>query len=238
MHQEKTKSQLIKILVAGNSNVGKSSLIKKFCTGHYSGNPIASTLGKILHFFPPDLTFPLGTDFHNKTLKVNGKEVGLEIWDIQGQEKYSHSVPDSYFRRANAIMLVYSQYDRDSFECIQTWMEKIEEKAPKNVTRVLVAAKCDEKPEDREIEVSTEEAVNLAKSYQMEFFETSAKEGIQVDAPFRVVAQDYLDQEKALEMTNDTLNILAAELQDGWQRQSLRSESDCCFVVYNRICSG
>lgn len=96
-------SALFKIVLIGESGVGKTSLMLRFCTDLFSATPMAT----------------VGLDFKIKTLKVDGKLVKLQIWDTAGQERY-RSISQSYFRNCDGCIAVYDINSRTSFEALET----------------------------------------------------------------------------------------------------------------------
>lgn len=157
---------LFKIVVVGNSGVGKSSLITRyveqdFCSSHKS---------------------TIGVDFLIRTLKVGDKSVKLQLWDTAGQERYK-SVSLQFFRLANAVIFVFDVTDPDSFLSLPTWMKEVRSHAPEEVDLFLIGNKVDL---DRNIDQ------DLCKSFaienEMEYFETSAKTGYLVDSTFEKIA--------------------------------------------------
>jgi len=108
----------------------------------------------------------------------------MQIWDTAGQEKF-RSIIQGYYKGAMGIIVVYSCSDRKSFTNVESWMRQIKTHAVPDVCIVLVGNKCDLANR----EVKKEEGEELAKSYKVKFFETSAKEGINVNEVFMEIAQ-------------------------------------------------
>ena len=122
-------------------------------------------------------------------MDVEGKRVKLQIWDTAGQEKY-RSIVQTYYKGAVGIILVYSVNDRKSFQNIDNWMKQIKTNAAENVVTLLIANKCD--VNDRQVEKS--EGQRIADQYGIKFFETSAKEGINVQEAFYDLARQIKNQ--------------------------------------------
>ena len=151
----------------------------------------------------------LGVDFKKKILEIEGKKVKLQIWDTAGQERFQ-TIALSYYKGAWGIILVFSIDNRKSFENIGKWMKQIKENAAEDVIILLVGNKCDLN-ENRA--VSYEEAKALAESHNSFFFESSAKNNININEIFIKIATDiknkitidnseYLERSKALYLTN------------------------------------
>jgi len=119
-------NDLLKILIIGNSGVGKSCLLVRYADDIYQDNYIAT----------------IGVDFKMKTLDVDEKNVKLQIWDTAGQDRF-RNITASYYRGAHGIMIVYDITDNESFNSINSWLIEVEKNASKNVYKILVGNKCD-----------------------------------------------------------------------------------------------
>jgi small GTP-binding protein len=115
-------------------------------------------------------------DFKVKTLSVNDRRYKLQIWDTAGQERFKN-ITQTYYKGAAGIVLAYSIIDRTSFENVERWMQQIETHAPPDVSKVLLATKCDL---DFERQVQKEEGALIAKKYGIPFIEVSAKNDLNI----------------------------------------------------------
>mmetsp|Transcript_5151 Transcript_5151/g.5903 ORF Transcript_5151/g.5903 Transcript_5151/m.5903 type:complete len:206 (-) Transcript_5151:41-658(-) len=161
---------LFKILLIGNSGVGKSSLLLRFADDTYTDN-----------FMPT-----IGVDFKIRTLEVDGRTIKLQIWDTAGQERFK-TITSSYYKGAHGIIVVYDMTDKESFKNIDNWMNEVEKHASDNVSRILVGNKCDLE-ESRQ--VTTDEGKELADQYNIRFMETSAKESANVEEAFTLMTKE------------------------------------------------
>jgi len=159
----------IKLLMIGDSGVGKTCLLLRYANDSFS----------------PTFITTIGIDFKIKNIEIEGKRVKMQIWDTAGQERF-RTITTSYFRGAQGIILVYDTTDRRSFESIRNWISQIQQHADVHANKILVGNKCD--IVDEKV-VSTEEAMKLAKEYNMAFFEASAKSDINVDQAFLTIAK-------------------------------------------------
>jgi len=155
---------LFKLLLIGDSGVGKSSLLLRFADNSYSESFIAT----------------IGVDFKIKTIEVENKVVKLQIWDTAGQEKF-RTITSSYYRGAHGIIIVYDVTNRESFDNVKNWINEIARYASENVNRLLVGNKSDLEGKKA---VTYEEGKELADSLGINFIETSAKTSSNVEQSF------------------------------------------------------
>jgi len=151
----------LKILIIGESGVGKSSLLLRFTDDT----------------FDPEQAATIGVDFKVKTLTVDGNKAKLAIWDTAGQERFRTLTP-SYYRGAQGCILVYDVSSKASFQKLDAWLNELDTFATKqDIIKMLVGNKIDK--EGRE--VSREEGLKFARKHHMLFIEASAKtrEGVQ-----------------------------------------------------------
>ncbi|KAM9852094.1 protein ENTREP3 [Aulostomus maculatus] len=165
---------LFKLLLIGDSGVGKTCLIIRFAEDNFNSTYIST----------------IGIDFKVKTIDVDGKKVKLQVWDTAGQERFK-TITTAYYRGAMGIILVYDITDEKSFENIQNWMKSIKENASAGVSRMLLGNKCDIEAKRK---VSKETGEKLAKDHGIRFFETSAKSSINVEESFLALARDILQK--------------------------------------------
>lgn len=145
----------LKILIIGESNVGKSSLLLRF----------------VQDKFNDDMGLTIGVDFKHKILTVDGNTVKLAVWDTAGQERFRTLTP-SYYRDAQGAILVYDVADRTSLLKIESWLAELEMYSTKsNIIKMLVGNKIDKAGR----QVSREEGIEFARRYKTLFIEASAK---------------------------------------------------------------
>ena len=162
----------IKLIVLGNTSVGKSSFILKYIEDKFVLNYIAT----------------LGMDFKQKKLKLkNGKEVRLRIYDTAGQERFK-SVAVSFIKKAEGAILIYDIGNKATFESLEEWIKNIKESGKENLPIILVGNKCDLPPEKRQVELI--EGKDKAEEFNLPFFETSCKEGINIKEVFEKIVED------------------------------------------------
>ncbi|XP_007937724.1 ras-related protein Rab-26 [Orycteropus afer afer] len=160
-----------KVMLVGDSGVGKTCLLVRFKDGAFLAGTFISTVG---------------IDFRNKVLDVDGMKVKLQIWDTAGQERF-RSVTHAYYRDAHALLLLYDVTNKASFDSIQAWLSEIQEHAQRDVVLMLLGSKVDS---TQEREVKKEDGEKLAEEYGLPFMETSAKTGLNVDLAFTAIAKE------------------------------------------------
>ncbi|XP_065556839.1 ras-related protein Rab-26-like isoform X2 [Artemia franciscana] len=131
-------------------------------------------------------------EYHkNKIVNVAGSDVRLQIWDTAGQERF-RSITHAYYRDAHALLLLYEIGNRRTFENTRAWLCEIYEYADSSICILLIGNKCDSTVR----EVTTEEGEQLASEYGIEFVETSAKTGQNVEAAFNIISRILLEATK------------------------------------------
>lgn len=195
---------LIKILIVGDSAVGKTCMLLRYCDDRFSMSHLPT----------------IGIDFKIKKLEIDDLRIKMQIWDTAGQERFK-TITQSYFKGAHGIILTYSCDDKDSLLHIDNWVRQTSMHAPPDIIRVLVGNKCD--VIDRT--VSYEEGKSVADEYGIPFFETSAKEGTNIEETFLWLAKTIKERLSEKEKMGEP------ELKDGKQLVSKTRPKDsrvCC----------
>mmetsp|Transcript_27709 Transcript_27709/g.76671 ORF Transcript_27709/g.76671 Transcript_27709/m.76671 type:complete len:209 (-) Transcript_27709:241-867(-) len=161
---------LFKIVLIGDSAVGKSNLLSRFTRNE----------------FDLDSRATVGVEFASHRLKIQGKVVKAQIWDTAGQERY-RAITDAYYRGAVGALCVYDITRRRSFDNVERWLQELREYAEPQTAVVLVGNKCD--LASKKV-VSFDEAKELADSLGVQFMETSAKNAHNVEQAFQAMAKD------------------------------------------------
>ena len=166
---------LFKLLLIGDSGVGKSCLLLRFADDTYTESYIST----------------IGVDFKIRTIELDGKTIKLQIWDTAGQERF-RTISSTYYRGAHGIIVVYDVTNHTSFDNVTRWLTEIDKYAREGVNKLLVGNKSDQAlPEDGgHRQVSTNEGKAFAESRHIPFLETSAKTGTFVDTAFLMMAHD------------------------------------------------
>ncbi|KAF8404299.1 hypothetical protein HHK36_009182 [Tetracentron sinense] len=117
---------LFKLLIIGDSSVGKSCLLLRFADDSYVDSYIST----------------IGVDFKIRTVELDGKTIKLQIWDTAGQERF-RTITSSYYRGAHGIIIVYDVTEMESFNNVKQWLNEIDRYANDSVCKLLVGNKCD-----------------------------------------------------------------------------------------------
>lgn len=132
-----TFDYLIKLILIGDSGVGKTCFLLRFADDNFTISHI-STIGIISKFN----SFHLGIDFKIKTINIDGKNVKLQIWDTAGQERF-RTITQTYYKGAMGIILAYDCTSEESFNNVRNWVRQIEVHAQPNVEKILIGNKAD-----------------------------------------------------------------------------------------------
>lgn len=166
-----------KILILGESKVGKSSVLNQFTEKVFTEN------------LPPTL----GIDYKIMKMNIDNVDVKLQIWDTAGQERF-RSITESFYRGCHGVLLVFDLTDRDTFEKVKAWIINIHEKAGNSVVICLVGNKLDLKGSDSVDMVPTHEIEELAEAHSIKHFLISAKENINIYSAFHFLAEEIKDR--------------------------------------------
>ena len=197
---------IFKVLLLGNSNVGKSSLFLRFVDDIWNDT-----------FVPT-----IGVDFKIKTFEIDSKKIKMQIWDTAGQERFKNIIA-SYYRGAHGILLLYDVTDKDSFKNLSNWLIEIEKNASKNVLKVLIGNKSD--LEDKRL-VSYNQGKEFADTYGLKFIETSAKKNLNVNEAFETLGRELMSASADKKITSQKQNkkISVAKAQD----LNNKKKDGCC----------
>lgn len=189
------KPREVKVVLLGDTGVGKSSLVLRFVTNN----------------FKPYSESTIGASFMSKVVTVDGKQTKFQIWDTAGQEKY-HSLAPMYYRGAAAAIVVYDITRASTFKTLRNWVDELRNQGPKDIALAIAGNKAD-LADRREVEQ------RLASSFANEvgaiYFETSAKDDTNIQDIFvqlsaRLPAPPAIDQsvlkQSAIQGTKGTKN--------------------------------
>ena len=163
----------IKIMIIGESKIGKTSLISRYCNNEFYGAYLST----------------IGIDFQIKNIMLNNKKIRLQIWDTAGEERY-RNIAKNYFQSSDGFIVVYDISNSESFDKLDNWIEQIKNNSQEKSKMILFGNKSD--LEDIR-QVSKEEGEEYARKNNLSFFEVSAKEGTNVQEGFEFFVKEILN---------------------------------------------
>jgi Ras-related protein Rab-11A len=205
-NQDIKEDYKLKIVVIGDSGVGKTNLIRRFILNTFSENTKAT----------------VGVEFISKSYKINNHIFKIELWDTAGQERYK-SITAVYYKGAKGALLVYDTTSKDSFNSIDKWMEEIRDKTANDIKLMIIGNKIDLK---NYREVTNEEAIEKAKTLGVPIMETSALDATNVNKAFHDLLKEiYKDMKNKIINTGNS----STENKDGIQLETNeKKKSGCC----------
>lgn len=174
---------LFKLILIGDSGVGKTSLTKRFCLDEYRENYIST----------------IGVDFNFTTINYKDKIVKLQIWDTAGQERFK-CITTSYYRGVHGVLIVFDTTDYETFENIKVWLAEINRYVVNTVPIIIIGSKCDLFNKRK---VDSKEAKDYAFSIGADYIEISSKENINVYKTFEEMTKKIINTSPVF---NNSLN--------------------------------
>lgn len=183
------KKVLLKVIILGDSGVGKTSLMNQYVNKKFSASYKAT----------------IGADFLTKEVMVDDRRVTMQLWDTAGQERFQ-SLGVAFYRGADCCVLVYDVNNAKSFDMLDSWRDEFLIQAspnfPESFPFVVLGNKIDVEESKRAISQKRAMAFCQSKG-NIPYFETSAKEAINVEQAFEVIARNALAQEESEEFSDD-----------------------------------
>ncbi len=164
---------LMRILIVGNTDVGKTSLLVRFNDDKFVKNQRTT----------------IGVDYKARELTISNERCKLQIWDTAGQERF-RSMTSAFYNKASGVILVFDVCQNESFAALPTWIEDIRRDAPEGCNIILCANKVDQEPELWM--VTKQEYEQYAASQSLRIIETSGKSGHNVNELFSSLGEDIL----------------------------------------------
>ena len=198
----------LKLLLIGDSYVGKTSLLQKYTEDEMPEMHCAT----------------IGVEFKEKTVKINNREIKLQIWDTSGQERF-RSITQNFFRNADGIAIVFDVTNRNTFKNVKNWLSDIQA-IDSNIKMILVGNKID-LVDKRVIDKNILE--EYAKKQNLPFYETSAKTGTNVELIFTSLAELLLAN-KTDEEINEQFAKISSNLSvsSGEETKIKEKKKKCC----------
>ncbi|XP_067052568.1 uncharacterized protein [Acropora muricata] len=184
-----TPERVFKVVFVGDSGVGKSSFIHRFCHDDWKAS----------------FTATIGVDFQIRTMTVQGRYIALQLWDTAGQERF-RSITKQYFRKADGVVVFYDVTMEASFLHIKNWMLSVEEGTDEGTAIMIVGNKTDLIEDENGRPVKSQDGRKLAEEYNALYTETSAKTGFNIQESMEELAKMLQDRED--EYMQSVLNLV------------------------------
>ncbi|CAG9329078.1 unnamed protein product [Blepharisma stoltei] len=184
LKMEQDYDYLFKLLLIGDSNVGKTSVLLRY----------------VEDTFNPEFQTTIGVDFKITTLELQGKVIKLQLWDTAGQDRFRNIVA-SYYRGAQGIVLMYDITNTESFKNINRWFEETQSYLPANTPKMIIGNKVDLASKRT---VTQEDAQSLADRLGVKYIETSAKNSVNIRKAFETMSASILEKISKVATTPST----------------------------------
>ena len=200
-----------KILILGESQVGKTSLLLKYTDDTFKTNMLPT----------------FGLDVRYKYIQNDNYNIRLDLWDTAGQEKF-RTMTQNYYKGSDGIILVYDISNESSFFRLNSWMEDIIENAKNKIEIVVIGNKCDLKRQ-----VEKEQLKSFADEYKVPYFEASAKTGEGVEESFNKLIENLLlKKEKEINESIDEENdpnrySINLKKQNNNENKEMKGQCNC-----------
>jgi Ras-related protein Rab-1A len=202
---------IFKLIVIGNSGVGKSSILQRY----------------IQKIFKESYSSTIGVDFFMKSITIGDKSIKLQLWDTAGTEKF-RSITTGYYRGADAAFVVFDLTSKSSFNNLNEWIESYYKYSNPDVEKnvVLIGNKCDLIEERK---VTEEEIETFIKDNNIIYFETSAKDGKNIDESFTHIAEILMKQ-------NENKENELVKRTDIIKNENLKENAEVIIDGKNKCC--
>ncbi|KAM6967338.1 ras-related protein Rab-25b [Aplochiton taeniatus] len=207
MGSDEAYNFVFKVVLIGESGVGKSSLLSRFTKNEFS----------------LDSRTTIGVEFSTRTVQLSGLTIKAQIWDTAGLERY-RAITSAYYRGAVGALLVYDITKHLTYESLERWLKELYDHADPHIVVMMVGNKSDQ---ESERSVPTEEAKDFAEKRGLLFLETSALESTNVEVAFHNVLTEIHRKVSSKEVTRGSISAvsLASPMpQDDYEEE----KKPCC----------
>ena len=192
METESEFEYTIKVLIAGDSSVGKTNIVYRFIDNKFNQQYMVTT----------------GMDLKTTTIDVKGKKIRIQLWDTAGQEKY-RAITRNLFLKVQGFLLVYDITNKESFHNLGAWIKLIRDECGSHMPIVLVGNKNDL---EEQRSTTKDEAMDFAKEEKIDYIETSSKSGENIAKAISLIVEKVLESSEMVNDCSFTLdNGLAAD---------------------------
>ncbi|XP_022644748.1 ras-related protein Rab-11B-like [Varroa jacobsoni] len=197
---------LFKVVLIGDSGVGKSNLLSRFTRNEFNLESKST----------------IGVEFATRSIQVEGKTVKAQIWDTAGQERY-RAITSAYYRGAVGALLVYDIAKHTTYENVERWLKELRDHADHHIVIMLVGNKNDLRHLRA---VPTDEAKAFAERNNLSFIETSALDSTNVETAFQQILTDIYHIVSRKQMANDSDTDAASQLKSENDKITIPSNGD------------
>ncbi|CAF1133868.1 unnamed protein product [Adineta ricciae] len=190
--------RMFKVAFIGDSGVGKTSFIQRFCTDSFKDSFSAT----------------IGVDLQVKMMNIENRIIALQLWDTAGQERF-RSITKQYFRKSDGVILVYDVTSEITFRNVRQWMTSVRESAEDDCVVALVGNKTDLCDDDGKRPVKYKDGAKLADEYGCLFFESSAKLGTSIVEIMEAIARIMQDKDDKQRKGENIVDISSKKKKRG-----------------------
>ncbi len=208
MEEEKNYEMMFKVVLVGDSFVGKTNMMSKYLKNEFKSDSKAT----------------VGVEFGSKEFNIEGHSINAQIWDTAGQERYK-AITSAYYKGAKGAFVVYDITRKDSFASIDKWISDLTSVADKKLTIVVIGNKCD--LEDQR-QVTKEEGEEKANQLQVAFLETSALSGANLDKAFEMMINEVYKKCHEEMLADDDLDIEGGQEINLSKKPENTESKKCC----------
>ncbi|CAF1121593.1 unnamed protein product [Rotaria sordida] len=197
---------LFKILIIGDSGVGKTTILQRFAQDYFSTEYVAT----------------IGVDFQIRTLDIDSKRCKLQVWDTAGQDRFK-CVVSSFYRNANGVIICFDLTDLESFRNVNNWFEEVKRYCPEQTPIFLIGTKSDLKTRRM---VSDDMIKNYTEKNRLSYLETSSKTNENVEKCFVDFTQNLVAHTNEMEMVYKKDRKPEREIDLNSRRKTVKHSGD------------
>lgn len=208
MGSDEAYNFVFKVVLIGESGVGKSNLLSRFTKNEFSH----------------DSRTTIGVEFSTRTVQLNGLTIKAQIWDTAGLERY-RAITSAYYRGAVGALLVYDISKHLTYESAERWLKELYDHADPHIVVMLVGNKTDLSAVRA---VPLEDAKDFAEKNGLLFMETSALESVNVEAAFNTVLTEIHKKVSSKEVTRGSINAVTLSQPKAAGADAPEERKACC----------
>lgn len=198
----------IKVVIVGDSGVGKSNILSRFVQNEFSNDSRAT----------------VGVELSTKSYRIHGKVIKLHLWDTAGQERFK-SITSSYYKGSKGAVVVYDITNPESFDHVNKWLSEIRELGGKNINAIVCGNKCDLVNKRK---VSTEDGLLKCQSNSIGFIETSALTAVNIDEAFKKLIKEIYESSIKVIIDQASVDFTQGEVLSIESRKEKAEKNKCC----------